>query len=284
MIIITIQKAGKLSLDLSKLKLVLSSMRKRPHMPTLELRKDLSEVVPHFQGISCQYCVNFWRKVHLYFMKHPSNTELTMEDAQNTCDKKSCTNEDINTDDPIVKVNLRELFQNIIQEDNNSWKAISLLKLTKETCLGFDYRIHYNDDGVPDGFMWMSPGMRNDLIPFHDIFYLDAQCRQLNKSMFPYISPIVTNSENQLAQTSEGLFIEEFIPCYTWVFKMMSEMEPKFQLRKIRIIFGDGKITNKLLDNLGIDQACILHGDYYHLIDEVWPKSFGNTYDQIKCF
>ena len=150
---IAIQKAGKLSLDLSKLKLVLSSLRKRPHMPTLELRKDLSEVVPHFQGISGQYCVNFWRKVHLYFMKHPSNTELTMEDAQNICDKKSCSNEDINTDDPIVKVNLRELFQNIIQQDTSSWKAISLLRVTKETCPGFDYRIHYNIDGVPDGFM-----------------------------------------------------------------------------------------------------------------------------------
>jgi hypothetical protein len=35
---------------------------------------------------------------------------------------------------------------------------------------------------------------------------------------------------------------------------------------------------------LGIQHTCILRGVYYHLINEVWPATFGNhLYQLIRC-
>ena len=47
------------------------------------------------------------------------------------------------------------------------------------------------------------------------------------------------------------------------------------------IIYVDGLISDRLLKDLGISDSCILHGDFYHLYKENWPKqhNFGT-----KCF
>ena len=59
----------------------------------------------------------------------------------------------------------------------------------------------------------------------------------------------------------------------------MSQMEPRWKVSSIRVIFGDQFITQTLLRNLGIQNSCILRGDYFHLMKEVWPNSenFGST-------
>ena len=49
----------------------------------------------------------------------------------------------------------------------------------------------------------------------------------------------------------------------------MVEMEPRFQLNNIKLIFGDQGVTQKLLEALGIEGSCLLHGDYHHLTYEV---------------
>jgi hypothetical protein len=62
---------------------------------------------------------------------------------------------------------------------------------------------------------------------------------------------------------------------YAWVIKMLHDMEPRFSLSHIRLIFGDQGITQALLETLGVVQTCLLRGDYHHLIDKVFPHSFG---------
>jgi hypothetical protein len=62
---------------------------------------------------------------------------------------------------------------------------------------------------------------------------------------------------------------------YAWVVQMMHEMEPRFSLSQIRLIFGDQGLTQSLLETLRIKQTCLLRGDYHHLIDEVYPDQFG---------
>jgi hypothetical protein len=64
---------------------------------------------------------------------------------------------------------------------------------------------------------------------------------------------------------------------------MLSKMEPRFNLHSIKIIFGDQALTNQILVDLGIKESCILHGDYYHLINEVWPATFGTHIFQKIC-
>jgi hypothetical protein len=51
----------------------------------------------------------------------------------------------------------------------------------------------------------------------------------------------------------------------------MVEMEPRFKLANIKLCFGGQGVTQKLLEALGIDGSCLLHGDYYRLTYEVWP-------------
>ena len=51
-------------------------------------------------------------------------------------------------------------------------------------------------------------------------------------------------------------------------------MEPGWSVSNIRIVFVDGFLSDQLLVDLGISDTCILRGDYYHLMNEIWPKEF----------
>jgi hypothetical protein len=63
---------------------------------------------------------------------------------------------------------------------------------------------------------------------------------------------------------------------HVWITQMLVEMEPRYSLNRIRIIFGDqAALTNQILLDLGIEEMCTLQGDYYHFINEVWPATFG---------
>ena len=59
----------------------------------------------------------------------------------------------------------------------------------------------------------------------------------------------------------------------------MVSIEPRWTPSKLQILYADGLVTKKLLLNLGISQTCILHGDFYHLFKENWPKpeNFGSV-------
>ena len=82
-----------------------------------------------------------------------------------------------------------------------------------------------------------------------------------------------------MGQTSEAIVVSETHEMYVWVLRMQVEIEPMRKLSSVRLIFGDGMITRGLLTALGIERTCVLHGDYYHLLYEVWPleKNFGQV-------
>ena len=86
---------------------------------------------------------------------------------------------------------------------------------------------------------------------------------------------------------AEYIVVEESLKTYKWVLESMCDMEPRFDLSNIKIIFGDQLITHGLLVSLGIRDTCLLRPDFYHLTNEVWPKSenFGQVlYPRIKNF
>ena len=106
----------------------------------------------------------------------------------------------------------------------------------------------------------------------------------MNKIAWPYMGPSVLNSENHVAVCCEAIVTAEDIDTYTWVIQSMLDIEPRWSLACIDIIFADCFITDKLLINLGIKDTCCLHGDYYHLFREVWPKpeNFGRLFTLIE--
>ena len=68
-------------------------------------------------------------------------------------------------------------------------------------------------------------------------------------------------------------------------------MEKSCSIKKLRIIFGDGFLQQLLITSLSITETCALRCDYYHQIEQIWPKKFGqsimhsigNTYD-VYCY
>jgi hypothetical protein len=64
---------------------------------------------------------------------------------------------------------------------------------------------------------------------------------------------------------------------------MLAEMEHRFQLNLIKMIFGDQALTDQILIDLGISRTCLLRGDYHHLINEFWTHTFGtHLYQRIR--
>ena len=57
----------------------------------------------------------------------------------------------------------------------------------------------------------------------------------------------------------------------------MAEMKPRFRLDKIKFMYADQGVSQKLLQLLGNKETCLLMGYYYYLMNEVWPlpDSFG---------
>ena len=66
--------------------------------------------------------------------------------------------------------------------------------------------------------------------------------------------------------------IRENHDMYCCILKSVCKMEPIFSLSDINIIFGDQHITSNIISLLKINDSCLLRCDYYHLMNEVWPK------------
>ena len=110
---------------------------------------------------------------------------------------------------------------------------------------------------------------------YGNLLCLDAQKRQFNYLGWPYIAPCVKTGDMGIAVTSEAIVVTEDLDLYAWILKAQEEMEPRWSTSDVKIIFGDGFLKQSLLDQLCMTQTCVLRGDFYHLMQEIWPKSFG---------
>ena len=59
---------------------------------------------------------------------------------------------------------------------------------------------------------------------------------------------------------------------------MLTEIEPSYELTRLKLRYVDDLLPDRLLAQLGVDKTCLLRGDYWHLMNEVFPKNhnFGN--------
>ena len=88
-------------------------------------------------------------------------------------------------------------------------------------------------------------------------------------------------ADMKVGLTCESVSISESYEKYAWLLNSMAEMEPRWTLQNIRLIFADGFLSKSLLVDLGIHNTCVLRGDYYHLMNINWPdeSNFGK-----QCF
>ena len=180
---------------------------------------------------------------------------------------KLSAEEAVSFHDPMVRANLNDMFRNIMKEDPSTWTAIQFLRKCKSEVDGFDYRLSYGVDGKPTAVMYMTPRMRYNLVRYGNIMFLDSQKRQYNRHGWPYIGPVVKTNENKIAVACEAIVTSENIDTYVWVLKSMESIEKRWSPSKLSIVYADGLLTERFLNDLGISDSCILHGDYYHLFN-----------------
>ena len=127
--------------------------------------------------------------------------------------------------------------------------------------------------------------MRNDLVRFGNILFLDAQKKQYNEVGWPYIGPCVRDSEMKTRTIAQCICIQENHDMYCWILNSVCKMEPKFSLSDINFICGDQHIKSNILSLLKIKDSCLLRCDFYHHMNEVWPKKFSLfNYKKIKQY
>eukprot|EP00957_Ditylum_brightwellii_P044767 3395457-Ditylum_brightwellii.AAC.1 len=83
-----------------------------------------------------------------------------------------------------------------MQEDGFYWNTIRFLEVVTEKNPNMLYRIKHSKEGKPEAILWMLPEMREDLVFFGDILFLDAQKRDYNEPGWPYIGPCIRDNEN----------------------------------------------------------------------------------------
>jgi hypothetical protein len=278
-----LQLSGGLQPDLNGVNDIMSLLREKPMLRSDVLRPLLTKYLPFYKATDAQFIANFRIRAQHWLVAN-GDKELTMEEARALASKRPFASEEfLLSDDPMQKQNLTSLLRKVMQEDSCTWDALRFLTQMKSKNPGFDFRIKYDSDGRPEGVCWMLPEMRSDLLRFGNCLFLDSQKRQYNVAGWPYIGPVIKDSEMQVRCVAESIVVEESHRMYVWITQMLVEMEPRFSLDRIQIIFGDQALTERILVDLGIEETCTLRGDYYHLINEVWPSTFGtHLYQRIR--
>ena len=94
------------------------------------------------------------------------------------------------------------------------------------------------------------------------------------------------DKEGKVSQAAECLCTEEGLENYAWILSTMSQLEPSISLNSVKFIFADQKITPCLLHMLSIKETCILCGNSWPLLNEVWlkPHNFGDRFHEVKHF
>ena len=283
---IALQKTGQLEVNIEGMKDILSLLSSKPRVACNVLRPMMENYIPGWRGVSAQYVNNFRKRMLLFLLQNPDYQHLSYEQARALSSKKSIAADEMTgLDDPFINQNFTLLLRKIMQEDSDTWEALSLMDDLKLLSPGFDYRIKKDSSGKPIGLMYMTAQMRYHARRYGTVLCLDAQKRQYNSSGWPYIAPVVKDNKMKVAVIAESIVTEETHEFYIWIIRCIVDIEPRFHLNNINIIFADQKLTPSILEELGIESTCILRGDFYHLLNEVWPNHFhSSVYGRIKKF
>jgi hypothetical protein len=284
------RRGGHLKLDIPSLKSALDLLRLHPNTETRILRPYLVRALPNWHALDSAYVANFRKRAIKHWSLHghsdDEHSDFTMTEAESLVSAPSAADDIIDLDDVTVRTNYEKLLRRVMQESSETWKVKKYLDDCRAQTPGFQFVIDCDEEGRPVCITWATPRMLRDLLRFSDIIFLDAQCRQFNAHHFPYSSVVMINDENKICNGCEALFIEERTDTYEKMIQALKTMEPRWDASGVKLLFGDMKVTQKLLDSAGL-YSCRLRGDMWHLLNEVWPHqhSFGRTaFDQIGNF
>jgi hypothetical protein len=62
----------------------------------------------------------------------------------------------------------------------------------------------------------------------------------------------MVNEENKICNACEALFVEERTDTYEKMINALKTMEPRWEPLSVKLLFGDMKVTQALLDTAGV--------------------------------
>ena len=116
---------------------------------------------------------------------------------------------------------LRDVLGSLLADSSNMWKVEAYLRKLKEKDDGFDYRIATNSNGVAQGVVWQNSFMRANFKLFGETIFLDACKRKLNHLHWPYIGPVVIDSDNHIQVVCESICCGELVDAYAFVMRSL---------------------------------------------------------------
>jgi hypothetical protein len=139
---------------------------------------------------------------------------------------------------------------------------------------GFSFRISYGTDGRPCGYVWQTPAMRAAFEQFGDVLFLDMMKRQSNSLHWPYSAVTLMDGDKKITVACESIVRAEQLESYAFIIEACLDMAPERTRESLKVFFGDGIMSERLLEMLGIKDTCKLVRDWHHL-DTDWQKYFG---------
>jgi hypothetical protein len=170
---------------------------------------------------------------------------------------------------------VRSVLRQALKETGDAAQIERLLHDLAEKDAGFQYRVAYDDGGNPCAYVWMTPWQRAAFELYGDVIFLDCMKRKQNSVDWPYIGPVVLDGSNKIAVIAESICCSERLEAYEFVLRAAFDFTPGRPRDSVKVIYGDGIMSNRLLTSLGINSTCKLCLDTYHLLQVDWPRKFG---------
>ena len=179
-----------------------------------------------------------------------------------------------NTDESIKYAD--EILYETLKNSTEGWMVVSYLQKLNEKDSMFTYRIAYDEDGVPTGFVWQTGTMRRSFELYGEILSLDAMKRTMNDLNWPYMAPVVLDGDKRIFVACEGFVCGELKDAYGFVLESLFEMSPGRGKDEVFVVYSDGFLSSDLIEHVGMTNAKHVL-DLYHLRKVDWPNAFGQA-------
>lgn len=249
------------------------------------LRTMLREFLPPRVPIPAQFLANF--RIRLKRILENNDAEEAAAAAQSLIDPTSAaTAADESNPDWLdqASIHARELLKEALQYGTDSERILSLLRKLSNEDAGFTFAVARDRYGELIGFLWQTPAMRANFELYGDTLFLDMMKRQLNSVHFPYYGISLIDSNGNLCLGGESLLITERLEAYVWSVNQLLAMTPTKARSSIKMIYGDGIMSVRLLQLLKIENTCNLGLDVHHLlgVGGDWEKFFGGLWNSLQ--
>ena len=182
---------------------------------------------------------------------------------------------------------LSDMTQNT--SEKSSWRLKQLLEqLLKNDPDHFSYRLHYTEDNLIDGIIWMSGHGRAALHLHGKVSFFDMRVSEdMNVVRYVYFAWIVLDANDQVVVAAEALLLAENDELYGFCFEAAIEMA-NFNKNFVELVFGDDKVKEKNVTKYLPKSRAIL--DFFHLCignngQCIFSKTFGkHIWEELKEF